>query len=172
MSDLCSSCCTNSIGRSSNMNWLRRVMMGRYARMDQLNIALFVVYLVLMLTRTILSFIFRSGDFIMSFRLGRPIVGVVYSVLFGLQAAVIVCFFLRILSRNINKRVAENQRFVSWWGGVKDAFSFGSQKRQARKEGKLLLKCPTCKKKIRVPLGHGKIEITCPNCKAKFIRKT
>ncbi|MBO6108123.1 MAG: hypothetical protein J6P16_01825 [Eubacterium sp.] len=154
------------------MNWLRRMMYGRYARMDQLNIALFVLYLAITLIRTILGLIFRAGNAFFLFGAGRIAMGIVFSVLFGLQMGAVVCFILRIFSKNIAARQAENLKFVGWLYSVRDYGNFRKKKKQARNEGKELFKCPTCKKVIRVPLGHGRIEITCPNCGRKFVKKT
>ena len=154
------------------MNWLRRVMMGRYARLDQLNIALFLFYIVLAVVRLVLNLVFRIANPITMFQAGLISLGAVHSVLFGLQAAAVVIFFLRIFSRNISKRQAANQRFTQWLHGLRDYSNFRNQKKQARQQGKALYKCPTCKKVVRVPLGRGRIEITCPNCKRKFQKRT
>ena len=154
------------------MNWFRRMMMGRYARLDQLNIALFLFYLFLTVIRFVLSIIYHVTNPITVFQLGFISLGTVYAVLFGLQAAAVVIFILRIFSRNIAKRQAENARFVNWLGGFRDYSNFRKQKKNARQDGKTLYKCPTCKRIVRVPLGRGRIEITCPNCKRKFVKRT
>ncbi|MBO4395838.1 MAG: hypothetical protein J5819_05785 [Eubacterium sp.] len=154
------------------MNWLRRVMMGRYGRLDQLNIALFIFYLFLTLIRLVLSVIYHITNPVTMFQLGIITLGTIFSVIYGLQIAAVVIFILRIFSRNIAKRQAENARFVNWLGGFRDYSNFRKQKKMARQDGKALYKCPSCKKVVRVPLGRGRIEITCPNCKHKFIKRT
>ena len=35
-----------------------------------------------------------------------------------------------------------------------------------------IYKCPTCKRKVRVPKGKGKISIHCPKCDTYFIKRS
>lgn len=73
--------------------------------------------------------------------------------------------YYRMFSRNIQRRYAENMRFIKirnklfHKNGVTD------------KDHKIYL-CPSCKQKIRVPRGRGKICITCPSCRKEFIKRT
>ena len=154
------------------MNWLRRQMMGRYGRLDQLNIFLFIAVLLLALVRTILNLIFHFTVVGIFNSISGHISSTFYSVLFGLQIACIVILFLRIMSRDIEKRTRENQKFMNRWYNIKDWSAFRKKKKEENREGKTLYKCPICRKVIRVPLGRGRIEITCPNCKHKFVKKT
>ena len=154
------------------MNWLRRFMYGRYGQLDRLNIAVFIVYLALAFIRVILSLVFRIGGFLTPIGTSGIVSRMVFSVMFGLEMACVIVFVLRFFSKNIAKRTEENQRFTEWTYRFRDPNSFRNKRKQARREGKELFKCPVCKKTIRVPRGKGKIEITCPNCKEKFVRKT
>ncbi len=154
------------------MNWLRNFMNGRYGRLDSLNIAVFVVYLALAFIRVILSLVFRFGGFLTPLGTQNFVSRIVFSVMFGLEMACVIVFILRFFSRNIAKRAEENRRFTEWTYRFRDPNSFRNKRKQARREGKELFKCPVCKKTIRVPRGKGKIEITCPNCKEKFVRRT
>ena len=154
------------------MNWFRNFMYGRYGRLDRVNIAVFIAYLALAFLRVILSLIFRVGGIMVPIGTQGFVSRIVFSVLFGLEVACIVVFVLRFFSKNIAKRTEENQRFTEWTYHFRDPNSFSNKRKQARREGKELFKCPVCKKTIRVPRGKGKIEITCPNCKEKFVRKT
>ena len=154
------------------MNWLRRVMAGRYGRMDQFNIFLFVVFILFSVVRLILNFIFHFTAFGLFTPIQSPIASVFYSVLFGLQMATVLIIFLRMFSRDIGKRARENQQFLNRWYNLKDWSNFNKKKKEANRDGKTLYKCPVCRKVIRVPLGKGRIEITCPNCKHKFVKKT
>lgn len=154
------------------MERFRRFMYGRYGRIDKVNIALFIAYLAIAVIRVILSLIFRVGGIMVPIGTTGFVSRIVFSVLFGLEMACLVTFVLRFFSKNIAKRTEENRRFTEWTYRFRDPNSFRNKRKQARREGKELFRCPVCKKTIRVPLGHGKIEITCPNCKEKFVRKT
>ncbi|SHJ74407.1 hypothetical protein SAMN02745136_00707 [Anaerocolumna jejuensis DSM 15929] len=82
----------------------------------------------------------------------------------------IICY-VRMFSRNVNKRYTENQKFLA----SKERFlgffkNFKGQREQNKKYH--IYRCPTCKQKIRIPKGKGKICITCPKCHAEFIRKS
>ena len=155
------------------MNWFRRMMIGRYGQMDQLNIFLFIIFLAVAVIRVILNLV---GKLIFGVPLvssiGYMILYIVYMVLFAIEIAVVVITLLRMFSRNIPKRQQENQKFMNWKADLKDKKAFNEKRKQARSEGKELFKCPTCRKQVRVPLGRGRIEITCPNCHERFTRNT
>lgn len=134
------------------MNWFRRMMMGRYGT-DQLSIALLVLYMVLSL---VLQFIRIPFLYLLSL------------------IPLIFCFY-RIFSRNINRRYAENNRFLRWWYPVKtrvQKFFSRSNSRLKDRQTHRYFKCPHCSNTLRVPRGKGKICITCPVCKTEFIKKT
>ncbi len=135
------------------MNWLRRVMYGRYGN-DQLGNFFFVIYLLLF----VLQLIFR----------GRPV-----SLAFILLSyVVIIAYFFRVFSRNIYRRQQENQKFLQAVKPVKDYVHFLKMRWQERGGTKELYRCPKCHQVIRVPKGRGKIAITCPKCRFEFIKKT
>ena len=135
------------------MNWLRRMMMGRYGN-DQLGNFLFVIYLLFF----VLQLIFRGS-----------LVGLV-SLVIGYF--VILLYFFRFFSRNIFKRQLENQKFMQVWNSVKNFFRFWKMRWQERSGTKALYRCPKCHQVIRVPKGKGKIAITCPKCRFEFIKRT
>ena len=71
--------------------------------------------------------------------------------------------FFRILSRNTEARRQENLRFLGMW----EHHRFHKQSRQLRRQEKKFyryLKCPHCKKVIRVPKGKGEQRVLCPHC--------
>lgn len=79
--------------------------------------------------------------------------------------------YVRVFSKDVNKRYGENQKYLyqldkvkKYFRGIKTSFS-------QRKTHKVF-KCPSCKQKIRVPKGKGNIEISCPKCYTKFVRKS
>ncbi len=79
--------------------------------------------------------------------------------------------YFRMFSKNIYKRAAENQLFMTktykircWFAKQKNMF--------AQRKTHHIYKCPTCKQKIRIPRGKGRIEIRCPKCSTKFIKNS
>lgn len=129
-----------------------RFMYGRNGG-DQLNVALLVVYLAVCLLQAVFA--------------SRQSVSAVLHLL-TLVIAVLVLF--RMFSRNLEKRRAENARFLSWWNPIQCRFT-GARQRRLDKEHKYFT-CKTCKTICRVPAGKGKIEITCPKCGQKIIGKS
>ncbi len=130
------------------MDWLRRIMAGRYGT-DQLSIALLVVYAVLYLLAQILRL---------------PVLAWIALVPF------VLCF-LRMFSRNTSKRYQENIVFLRYWNPVGAWFRRVNARLKDSRTHKYY-KCPKCSATLRVPRGRGKISITCPVCKNEFIKKT
>lgn len=124
---------------------LRRFMYGRCG-VDQLNLFLLSVVIFLSLASVILSVI--GGV--------CTLIGMLVNLLSHL---VLLWYLFRFLSRNLEKRILENRRFLSLFSRIKD--------RQNR-----YYRCPNCKQTVRVPRGRGKVCIKCPRCNEKFIRKT
>ena len=90
--------------------------------------------------------------------------------LFGSLATVLlVLAFWRILSRNVEKRRAENARFLRRWGHGSTLFR-DERMRRAEKAHKYI-KC-SCGAWCRMPRGIGRVELMCPCCGAKTIVKT
>ena len=126
---------------------LRTLLQGRYG-IDQLTVALMLLGCLITL---ILSFL-----------------SVRYYRLIGLLPMILA--LLRVLSRNTEKRRAENDRFLRVWEPLKQKLSVKAQ--HARDKDHRYYACPTCKKTLRVPKNRGKIEITCPHCGTKFKKRT
>ena len=79
--------------------------------------------------------------------------------------------YYRMLSRKVEKRYQENQKFLNWRYGL--AVKKNRRKEQAQQRKIYhFYKCPSCRQKVRVPKGKGKICITCPKCKTEFIKKS
>ena len=131
-----------------------RFMYGRNG-WDQLNQALFRGYLVLWTAELICAFLKR---------------GLAVRVLEALLVALMLFIFFRIFSKNLYKRRTENQKWVSWYCGIKNR-NAGAKARHADKEHKYFT-CKSCKTICRVPAGKGKIIITCPKCGAQIQAKT
>lgn len=85
-------------------------------------------------------------------------------------AAIIYTYF-RMLSRNIQKRYAENQKYLSMTAKIRQWFRKEKNMMEQRKTHHIYT-CPRCGQKIRIPRGKGKIEIDCPKCHTKFIKKS
>lgn len=88
-----------------------------------------------------------------------------------LGVAAIVYAYIRIFSRNIQQRYAENQKFLQ----MKSKFRFRFNKeKDLMKQRKThhIYSCPGCGQKIRIPKGKGKIEIECPKCHTKFVKRS
>ncbi|MBQ8279625.1 MAG: hypothetical protein IJZ23_07270 [Roseburia sp.] len=79
--------------------------------------------------------------------------------------------YFRMFSRNIPKRYAENQKFLTWRYKVVAKWNL-TKKHMAERKTYRFFKCPQCKQKVRVPKGRGKICITCPKCKKEFVKKS
>ena len=127
---------------------MQRFMAGRYGN-DQLNQFIFIVAIISM----VLEIITRQ------------------SLFYTLTLVLLILAYVRVFSRNINKRYEENMKFLQ----KKDAIlnKFRKQKYYAAQRRNFhIYTCPTCKQKIRIPKGKGKISITCPKCKASFIKKS
>ena len=129
------------------MNFIQRFMYGRYG-MDQLNIALLLVYLVLYL----ISGLFRSH----TLRL--------------LSFLCLITVTVRFFSRRADQRREENARFLNAVGPLLRRYNVNKSRRQDKDHS--YFKCPNCGQQLRVPKGKGKISIPCRSCGASFEEKT
>lgn len=131
-------------------------MYGRYGA-DKLNLALFVLWFVLNFFNTL---IFRSIW--------------VHLILYVIVGLII----FRFLSKNIEKRRKENEKFLNMWFKVKpffkkiqpffkkiaDWFKLQVRKFKDRKTHRYI-KCPYCKVVLRVPFRKGNHSLKCPHCR-------
>ena len=127
---------------------MQRFMAGRYGN-DQLNQFIFIVAIISM----VLEIITRQ------------------SLFYTFTLVLLILAYVRVFSRNINKRYEENMKFLQ----KKDAIlnKFRKQKYYAAQRRNFhIYTCPQCKQKIRIPKGKGKISITCPKCRTSFIKKS
>ena len=129
------------------MGWLQRFMYGRYGN-DQLNLTLMGAYLALY----VLAALFRL------------------SLAARLAPILILIALLRMLSRNISKRRAENDKFLEIVRPLVHRYNVNKSRRQDREH--CYFKCPNCGQQLRVPKGKGKISITCRSCGVSFEEKT
>ncbi len=76
----------------------------------------------------------------------------------------------RILSKDIVKRRAENEKFLKlsepWRKFIKKKLS------QFQDKDHRYFNCPSCHNTLRVPKNRGKIKISCPHCGREFKKRT
>lgn len=85
--------------------------------------------------------------------------------------ALIVIIYLRMFSKNIQKRYEENCKYYALKQRVLGFF--GKQKNTAQDlKTNHIWKCPNCGQKIRIPRGRGKVIVTCPKCRHEFTKKS
>ncbi len=130
------------------MNWIAKLMYGRYGT-DQLGFFMLISLFVL-------NLLWAATD---------------WNIFYWISTVFCVICIWRIFSKNINRRYAENQKFLQITAPVRRWFS---EKFSACRDLKTHchFRCPSCKQKIRVPRGKGKIQITCPKCRHEFVKKT
>ncbi len=126
---------------------MMRFMQGRYGN-DRLGQAMLVVALICM----VLS-LFRI-----------PFISTVGLV-------VLILTYYRMLSRQIGKRAAENQKYLVLEWKLRARLQ---KRKQAMAQSRThrIFRCPECRQKIRVPRHRGRIAISCRKCGTEFIRKT
>ena len=93
----------------------------------------------------------------------------VSQALYFVSMVLMFIVLIRIFSRNLDQRRAENARFLAWWMPKANAMR-GAQARRADKAHKYV-RC-SCGAYCRVPRGVGKVELTCPKCGKKKVVKT
>lgn len=92
-------------------------------------------------------------------------------ILSWLVLAILAYVYFRMFSRNIQKRYAENQKFLQMTSGVRGSLTKQKNRAEQRKAYRFY-KCPACSQEVRVPKGKGKIEIDCPKCHTKFVKRS
>ena len=76
----------------------------------------------------------------------------------------------RMLSRNVSKRRAENQRYVEFTEKITRAVKQFFLRLKGMKTHKYF-RCPSCKNRLRMKRGSGEKQITCPVCHNQFTQK-
>ena len=122
-------------------------------------------------------------DSLAKFTMGAALVCIVLAMFLGLKwpslgsvldtlgLVSIIYTYFRILSRNIQKRYEENQKYLD--STYKLRVRFAKEKNlMAQRKTNHIYTCPGCGQKIRIPRGKGKIEIDCPKCHTKFIKRS
>ena len=124
-----------------------RLMAGRYGT-DQLNNTLMVTYLAL---------------YLISLFTG-------WSVLYWIALVLIFITLFRSFSRRIDRRRAENAKFLQLVRPLQRRLKFFRTRVKDRDHR--YFKCPNCKQQMRVPKGKGRITVHCRCCGATFEEKS
>ncbi|MEE0801419.1 MAG: hypothetical protein U0L91_09095 [Gemmiger sp.] len=111
------------------------------------------------------------GNFLCIVALVCLILGFFVGIFYYIGLALLIYTYFRILSRNIQKRYAENQAFLRGTAGLRAKFGIMQQRFALRKTYRYF-SCPHCRQQIRVPKGRGRISITCPKCGTQFVKKS
>ena len=86
---------------------------------------------------------------------------------------ILIVYFgiFRVFSVNKYQRMIENQKFAKAVKPMTDFFE-KYKIRAVNSKDKKYIKCPNCKKEMKIPRNKGKIKITCPHCGHKFVKKS
>lgn len=126
---------------------LRRFMTGRRGA-DEFSLALLIAGVVL----SMLSSVTRIGLF----------------YLIGLVAYGFSIY--RMFSRNLQRRYAENAKFLTFWRGWRSNLKqFVNRVKNLRKYK--YFKCPECHARLRLPRKVGEVTVTCGKCHHAFKQK-
>ena len=77
----------------------------------------------------------------------------------------------RMFSRNHEKRMAENRKYIELTSGWKTKLSQFIKRTKNRRDYKYF-KCPNCKVLLRMKRGSGEKDITCVRCGFQFKQKS
>ena len=121
-----------------------------------------------------MNFLQRIGNALSRFMYGRNGVdrltltmvwtALVLDIINGTVAGIITLLALfRMFSRNLEKRRAENAKFMEkvWWPISR---RMAGKRQQRMDKEHCYFTCPGCGAVCRVPRGKGRIVITCPRC--------
>lgn len=97
--------------------------------------------------------------------------GYVSMLLTSWEILLIVFIYIRMFSRNLTKRYAENQKYLAVENKVRHFFGQKKYIQQQRKDYHIY-SCPNCKQKIRIPKGKGKVSVRCPKCGTEFVKNS
>ena len=130
---------------------LAKLMYVRYG-VDQLGRAMLIFALVLC---------------VLSLFVPRRLSGIIYYI----SLILIILMYIRMFSKNIQKRYQENNKYLS----LKASFLRKFQREKeifSQRRFYHFYRCPRCRQRIRIPRGKGRIEIRCPKCSQTFIKKS
>ena len=85
--------------------------------------------------------------------------------------ALYIITLFRMFSRNHEKRMAENRKYISLTSNWKTKARQFSKRMKNRRDYKYF-KCPQCKVLLRTKRGSGEKDITCVRCGHQFRQKS
>lgn len=85
--------------------------------------------------------------------------------------AILVYNDIRMFSKNLEKRRAENAAYLRLKYKLTNEFK-NMKDRWSQRRDYCFFRCPSCKAMLRVPRGKGKIHVTCRKCGNVFERRT
>ena len=106
----------------------------------------------------------KKGVEVLKPHLASGAAGALGKVIIGTVAGIITLLALfRMFSRNLEKRRAENAKFMEkvWWPISR---RIAGKRQQRMDKEHCYFTCPGCGAVCRVPRGKGRIVITCPRC--------
>ena len=128
-------------------SFLTRLFAGRYGT-DQLNLFLMVLYLALILVEWITHL----------------------AVFYWIALVFILISLLRSMSRDMERRRAENQKFLQITQPIRRFFR--DTRTRMKDRNHRYFRCPCCGQQMRVPRGKGRITVHCRSCGATFEEKS
>ena len=132
-----------------------RFMQGRYG-MDQLTQFLSAACLGLMLIAMLLR---NAGS------------GTASACLTYFSLALLLWSYLRLFSRNLSRRRAENELYLRLTQSLRSRLRLQCSRFHQRQDY-VFYRCPGCREMVRVPRGKGRVRITCRRCGYSFEKKT
>ena len=109
------------------------------------------------------------GMFTLFTGLGCSIIGSITGVgiLSLLGMGLYIWTLFRLFSKNNDKRIEENRKYISLTSGWKTKSSQFVKRLKNSREYRYF-RCPNCKLLLRMKRGSGEKEITCARCKHQF----
>ena len=128
-----------------------------------------------------------GADDLSRFMMGSSVVLMLLNLLLRIRIlntvviVLIVLIYVRMFSKNIQKRYQENLKYLELRNRIigplrsgKGISGMADDLRRKAEDRKVnhIYKCPSCGQKIRIPRGKGTIIVTCPKCKTEFRKKS
>ena len=109
------------------------------------------------------------GMFTLFTGLGCSIIGSITGVdiLSLLGMGLYIWTLFRLFSKNNDKRIEENRKYISLTSGWKTKSSQFVKRLKNSREYRYF-RCPNCKLLLRMKRGSGEKEVTCARCKHQF----